>query len=213
LILIYEASEGGAGVLRQLIDDPDALQAVARLALKICHYDPETGEDQGGPVGTKEGCEAACYDCLMSYTNQQDHERLDRTLIKDWFLLLSKSATVSTPGPLPKEDHLAALLEACDSELERKWLRFMDEHGYHLPSRSQVLIPECGTRPDFVYDEHDTLIYVDGPLHDYPDRAKRDKQQEDCLENAGKWVVRFGHDDDWEKIIKEKPGVFGGGRL
>jgi very-short-patch-repair endonuclease len=213
LILIYEASEGGAGVLRQLIDDPDAIQDVARLALKICHYDPETGDDQGGPVGTKEGCEAACYDCLMSYTNQQDHERLDRTLIKDWFLLLSKSTTVSTPGPLPKEDHLAALLEACDSELERKWLRFLDERGYYLPSRSQVLIPECQTRPDFIYDEHDTVIYVDGPLHDYPDRAKRDKQQEDCLENAGKWVVRFGHDDDWERIIKEKPSVFGGGRL
>jgi len=213
LILIYEASEGGAGVLRQLVEDPDALQRVGRSALEICHYDPDTGEDRGGPAGTKEGCEAACYDCLMSYTNQQDHERLDRTLIKDWFLLLSKSTTESAPGTKPKEDHLAELLDACDSELEKKWLRFLDERGYNLPSRSQVLIPECGTRPDFIYDEHDTVIYVDGPLHDYPDRAKRDKAQEDALENAGKWVVRFGHADDWEKKIREKPSVFGGGRL
>jgi superfamily II DNA/RNA helicase len=212
LILIYEASEGGAGVLRQLLDDPEALQKVGRSALEICHYHPLTGEDRGGPVGSREGCEAACYDCLMSYTNQQDHERLDRTLIKDWFLLLSQARTESAPGPKPKEDHLADLLAACDSELERQWLRFLDQGGYNLPSRSQVLMPECGTRPDFIYDEHDTVIYVDGPLHDYPDRASRDRQQEDCLENAGKWVLRFSHADDWEKKVKEKPSVFGRGR-
>jgi very-short-patch-repair endonuclease len=212
LILIYEASEGGAGVLRQLVEDPSALQRVGRSALEICHYNPDTAEDSGGPAGSKEGCEAACYDCLMSYSNQQDHERLDRTLVKDWFFLLSRATTESTPGPKPKGDHLAELLASCDSELEKKWLRFLGERGYNLPSRSQVLIPECGTRPDFVYDEHDTVVYVDGPIHDYPDRAKRDREQEAALENAGKWVVRFGHDDDWEKIIKAKPSIFGGGR-
>jgi very-short-patch-repair endonuclease len=212
LILIYEASEGGAGVLRQLVEDPFALQRVGRSALEICHYDPENAEDRGGPAGTKEGCEAACYDCLMSYTNQQDHERLDRTLVKDWFFMLSRARVEHAPGTEPKEDHLATLLAACDSELERSWLRFLDQRGFNLPSRAQVLMPECGTRPDFLYDEHDTVIYVDGPIHDYPDRAKRDKEQEARLEDAGKWVVRFGHADDWEKIIKEKPSVFGGGR-
>ncbi len=213
LILIYEASEGGAGVLRQLVEDPSALQRVGRTALEICHYDPDSGEDLGGPAGSKEGCEAACYDCLMSYSNQQDHERLDRTLVKDWFFLLSRATTESAPGPKPKGDHLAGLLAACDSELEKKWLRFLDERGYNLPSRSQVLMAEHGTKPDFVYDEHDTVIYVDGPIHDYPDRAMRDKQQELALENAGKWVIRFGHAEDWEKIIKARPSIFGGGRL
>jgi very-short-patch-repair endonuclease len=212
LILIYEASEGGAGVLRQLLEDPAALKRVGRSALEICHYDPDNGEDRGGPAGAKEGCEAACYDCLMSYANQQDHEHLDRTLIKDWFVLLSRADVRIAPGPKPKEEHLAGLLASCGSELEKKWLNFLDERGYNLPSRSQVLIPECGTRPDFVYDDHDTVVYVDGPVHDYPDRARRDREQEDCLENAGKWVVRFGHAADWEKIIKSKPSIFGGGR-
>jgi hypothetical protein len=93
LILIYEASEGGAGVLRQLVEDKSALQRVGQAALEICHYEPDNAQDRGGPIGTNEGCEAACYDCLMSYTNQQDHDKLDRTLIKDWFFLLTLTTT------------------------------------------------------------------------------------------------------------------------
>ncbi len=46
LLLLYEAAEGGAGVLRNLLDDPLALQDIATRALEICHYDPKTGEDR-----------------------------------------------------------------------------------------------------------------------------------------------------------------------
>jgi len=73
LILFYEAAEGGAGVLRQLLDDPQALSRVSRRALELCHFDPSTGEDRRRPERATEDCEAACYGCLMSYTNQMDH--------------------------------------------------------------------------------------------------------------------------------------------
>ena len=76
-ILLYEASEGGAGVLRQLVDDPATLAAVAREALGLCHFDPDTGEDTAS-----ETCGAACYDCLLDYANQPDHELLTRHRIK-----------------------------------------------------------------------------------------------------------------------------------
>src|SRR5262249_51593613 len=81
VLLLYESAEGGGGVLRRLVDDPEALPRLARRALELCHYDPETGEDLRHHPRATEECEAACYDCLMSYMNQPDHTRLDRKLI------------------------------------------------------------------------------------------------------------------------------------
>src|SRR2546422_8225726 len=45
ILFFYEAAEGGAGVLRRLLDDPQALPRVAKQALQLCHFDPETGTD------------------------------------------------------------------------------------------------------------------------------------------------------------------------
>ena len=95
LLLLYESAEGGAGVLRRLLDDPHAFALVARTALEVCHFDPDSGEDRGGPEGSGDGCEAACYDCLMHYGNQPVHRRLDRQKIKDVLRLVSQAQTHS----------------------------------------------------------------------------------------------------------------------
>jgi very-short-patch-repair endonuclease len=80
---LYEAAEGGAGALRQLVDDEAAVARCADLALRRCHYLPDASADdgwadQGHASGRRDHCEAACYDCLLSYSNQPDHRRLDR---------------------------------------------------------------------------------------------------------------------------------------
>jgi len=102
VLLFYEASEGGAGVLRHLVDDPDAFANVAKAALELCHFDPVTGEDRKRAERSREDCEAACYDCLLSYSNQTDHRLIDRKSIKDMLLKFNKAQTSASPVGIPR---------------------------------------------------------------------------------------------------------------
>jgi ATP-dependent helicase YprA (DUF1998 family)/very-short-patch-repair endonuclease len=209
LILMYESAEGGAGVLRRLVDDPTAISTVARKALEICHFDPNTGEEILQNRGLHEACDAACYDCLMSYGNQPDHKILDRKLTKDILIKLVNAHIESSPSSISRQDHLAMLTRFIVSTLEQEWLDFINRNDCRLPSRAQVLIESCNTRPDFVYDDYQTVIYIDGPYHEYPQRQARDKEQMDKLEDEGYLVIRFGHQDNWMSIIQNHPYIFG----
>ena len=208
LILIYESAEGGAGVLRQLLDG-DAFARVCRRALDICHFDPETGADLGKAPRSKENCEAACYDCLMTYGNQPDHQHLDRKKIRDLLLEFTKARVASAPASIPRVEHLDNLLRRADSELERDWLHLLEAHDLRLPSDGQKFFDQCQTRPDFYYHEAKTVIYIDGPPHDYPERHQRDSIRTECMENAGYIVIRFNHRERWLDIINQFPSVFG----
>ena len=80
--LLYEATEGGAGVLTRLVSQEESLAAVARRALQIMHFAVRDDSLPESPTDLvdqpDEPCVAACYRCLMSYYNQPDHENLDR---------------------------------------------------------------------------------------------------------------------------------------
>ncbi len=209
LLLIYEATEGGAGVLRRLLDEPEELSEVAREALRLCHFDPDTGNDLKHAERAREDCETACYDCLLTYYNQRDHRILDRKTIHDLLLDLMNAQVHTSPTSKPRADHLATLHHLSGSSLERDWLTYVHEQGYRLPSHAQHLIETCQTRPDFLYQEQEVAIYVDGPFHDYPDRRTRDVAQEECLGDMGYMVIRFGARDDWSTIVAQYPHIFG----
>ena len=86
-ILFWEASEGGAGVLSRLVDEPGALATVARAALAICHFDP------ADTSGRADSCGRACYHCLLAYSNQADHALLDRYLVRELLTRLAHATT------------------------------------------------------------------------------------------------------------------------
>jgi superfamily II DNA helicase RecQ/very-short-patch-repair endonuclease len=209
LLLFYEASEGGAGVLRRLVDDPTVLARVARRALEVCHFEPTTGEDQHRAPEATEDCMAACYDCLLSYTNQPDHRILDRFAVRDLLLRLAGAKVATSPTAATREEHLARLQRLCDSNLERRWVAFIAEHGYRLPDTAQHLIADAHTRPDFIYTEAAVAVYVDGPPHTYADRAARDLAQQTAMENLGWTVLRFREEDDWAEIVRTHKTTFG----
>jgi ATP-dependent helicase YprA (DUF1998 family)/very-short-patch-repair endonuclease len=208
-ILFYEAAEGGAGVLRCLVDEPQDLAQVARRALELCHFDPDSGSDIRHAPGAKEDCEAACYNCLMSYYNQSEHSLLDRKEIVHHLQGLATSQVLGAPASIPRSAQLENLLRLAESELERSWLQFLESHDYRLPSRAQVFISQCNTRPDFIYDDAQAVIYVDGPPHDFPERHRRDLEQTEGMEDRGYMVIRFSHHDNWDEIVARYPHIFG----
>lgn len=203
-ILFYEASEGGAGVLRQLTEDPTVLPLLARRALEICHFDPDTKEDKGA-----ETCGKACYECLLDYGNQPDHKDLDRRLICDLLFELSKSECRPAGGTGSRAERMAALRQRCDSKLEKRWLDMVDALMLRPPTDAQYLIERCSTRPDFYYGEHNAAIYIDGPPHDEADQIRNDDAITQRLMEAGYIVVRFHHKADWAEIFHRHPDVFG----
>jgi ATP-dependent helicase YprA (DUF1998 family)/serine/threonine protein kinase len=217
LLLFYESAEGGAGVLRRLLDDPYALATVARNALHLCHFDPQSGKDKRRAPQAREDCEAACYDCLMSYANQQDHRLLDRHAIRDLLLKLAQAEvqattpppTATSPEDAPLDDLLARLPAQADGSetIAHRWLRFMAARGYQVPPQAYAPVVACGAQPDFLYEGYPAAIYVDG---DDPTRRARDSEQVVCMEDDyAMLVLRFGPEETWTAMIARYPSLFG----
>jgi len=105
-VLAYEATEGGAGVLSRLVEDPLALGTVAREALMLMHFD-EVDEAIAAGDATRlvsrdgEACVRGCYRCLLSYFNQPDHELIDRTSeeAKQMLINLARGQVVLATAP------------------------------------------------------------------------------------------------------------------
>jgi hypothetical protein len=56
------------------------------------------------------------------------------------------------------------------------------------------------------------MVYVDGPVHDFPDRQLRDSEKTTLLDDMDYTVLRFHHQDDWLSVTKRFPHVFGAGK-
>lgn len=221
--LLYEAAEGGAGVLRRLVEDPAAFAACARIALERCHFvgdpsAPSGWRDVGHAPGRREDCEAACYDCLLSYGNQPDHRRLDR---KDrsgsgLFSALVRISRSSTTAPqqledlgahdefIAAEDHvqnptsrteqLKALRNGCSSDAERAFLDLLESQGRRLPEAGQREILDGRALTDFLYQRSgakSAVVFIDGHPHCDEKQEAIDRLVTEDASDAGHRVIRF----------------------
>ena len=217
-ILLYEAAEGGAGVLTRLATDPDAIPRIARKALEVCHFSPESGSwDSFDDLKNEEmECEAGCYRCLLSYYNQLDHQWIDRQHeeMRELLCRLARGQRKSLEAPLSADDSFEELMNASISNLEQEWLNYLKANEYHLPDRAQPYLEKFSTRPDFAYTDHQTLIYIDGPHHNEKTRKNLDDDITQRLEDAGFTVVRFGLGrSSWQSKMDEYAWVFGQGKV
>lgn len=216
-ILLYEAAEGGAGVLSRIVSDSDAIRRVAARALEVCHWRSrsESWQSYDDLESTEEECEAGCYKCLLSYSNQPDHERIDRksrTILDLLCRLTRAEAMIGSAEGAPAGDAFKALLNHCGSELERAWLTVVLDGCFRLPDRAQPFLAEFSTRPDFAYDETKALVYVDGPHHQQDATKAMDDSKRKALRDAGYKVVVFTEDKSgWPAVFAKYPFIFGRG--
>ncbi|MBI3074427.1 MAG: DEAD/DEAH box helicase [Deltaproteobacteria bacterium] len=188
--LLYEATEGGAGVLTRLVAEPERLAEVARKALAIMHF-AVTDEaslpagDHGLVDAPDTACVAACYRCLVSYYNQPDHERIDRR-DADAKSLLVRLARAVTSGldapPVSRRSSRPSAPPGADDALAR----FRDlarAREFPAPDAEPLLVGVV--QVPLVWRGHYVAALLHAPLADVTSQ----------LEDKGFEVIAFAGDD------------------
>jgi len=212
-LLFWEAAEGGTGVWERLIEEPGAFAALARQALQVCHFDPDTGEEEAGHDPRR--CAVACYECLLSYANQLEHHHLDRRLIRGFLVQLGRGVASQVATARSREEQYQWLCSMTDpgSNLEVPFLEFLYHGGYRLPDLAQNRPAEgIAAQPDFYYDREGVpgvCVFVDGSEHDEPRRQERDTDARAALEGRGCRVISIRFDHPLDAQVSAHPDVFG----
>ncbi|MGB9863608.1 MAG: DEAD/DEAH box helicase [Candidatus Saccharicenans sp.] len=204
-ILFYEASEGGVGVLRRVIQERDILSQVAAAALERCHFNLKTFEDQ------KPNCSHACFECLLTYNNQKDHSFLNRHIVKSFLIKMLKCTTELVRKGRDYHEHYRWLRSLTDSrsELERKFIDYLYKKNRRLPDDAQKNLADYDyCIPDFFY-EPNCCIFCDGSVHDDPEQKSKDDIKRNELKQLGYRVIVIRYDQDLEEQIQKYPDIFG----
>lgn len=190
--LFYEATEGGAGVLSRLVNEPDALARVARTALQVMHFEvpeqgplPERVDDLHDQADAR--CVAGCYRCLLSYYNQPDHPLIDRRDRQALDLLLRLAqATTALEGAAA-----ASSARAVDPA-RGVWLAELEARGLPAPDADPLQGGLLGWRADFVCV-----------------RLADDEADGAALADQGYEVVRFAEPASWPEAFDRLAQLLG----
>jgi hypothetical protein len=149
-LLFYEAAEGGAGVLTRLATEPQAMAQVAAAALRVMHYRDPAGRWSVDDLPaleqkTADGhsiCEAGCYQCLLSYFNQPDHDHINRRNSQAIELLIAlANAQVASASAVTQQDSPSVSATAAQDpgdELFENWRKALLVGGFQPPDQYQA---------------------------------------------------------------------------
>ncbi|MFC1555022.1 helicase-related protein [candidate division KSB1 bacterium] len=203
-ILLWEDAEGSVGVLQRLVEEPDLMNEIITNSIEICHYDIKTSEE----IDNIE-CARACYECLLTYQNQRDHNSLNRQLIRDILFDLIDCRTEKCSG-MTFDEQYQWLRQQTDSRsrLEKDFLDQLYRAGRYLPDFAQKRLPNYPSRPDFYYETGYVCVFCDGSVHDEANQEKEDLRIRTDLRNKGYRVIVIRYDNPLNEQIEENNDIF-----
>ncbi|MFE8034676.1 DEAD/DEAH box helicase [Thiohalocapsa marina] len=203
-ILFYEAAEGGAGVLTRLANEPESLALAASNALQLMHFKTPEGPwdltqldalDQRDQQGNRT-CEAGCYQCLLSYYNQPDHEiinRRDTDALRLLVALANAQVTRSRhTAPEPVTD------PSPDGKLA-EWLAVIEQRGLTKPDATSVPVQKGTIIAAGQYKGSRSLVF----LTPVPPEIST------LLTDKGWRLLDFSDPASWDDQFAQHPDVFG----
>lgn len=202
-LMFYEAAEGGAGVLTRIASDPASLAQVASNALKLLHHNAPQGawklEDLPALEQTNARgnwiCEAGCYQCLLSYFNQPDHENINRRNVDALKVLVA----LANAEVQPKAIAAFTSIHASTNALLDQWLFALDASGLRRPDALQVSVNQGAVSAAGQYKSTRALVFLDDI----------DAGTAALLTDKGWQVLNFSDPSQWQAQFAAHPDVFG----
>jgi len=201
-LMFYEAAEGGAGVLTRIASDPASLAQVASNALKLLHHNTPQGpwklEDLPALEQTHASgnriCEAGCYQCLLSYFNQPDHENINRQNAEALKLLVALANAearpvaepVSPPDPAGGDESLSL------------WLQALDAARLKRPDATQLAVNQGTARAAAQYQSARALVFLE-PVS---------PELREVLTDKAWQVLDFSDPAQWSALFATHAGIF-----
>ncbi len=202
--LLYEAAEGGAGVLTRLVGDPHEIAHVARKALHVMHFDVSGDGDLPDELHDEPGttCVAGCYRCLLSYYNQPEHENIDRRddLVRRTLLRLARATIVEVPGQTRRRSSRPA--PANELTPMERWAEWAKARG--IPKEDEKPFVHGSVRAPLIWRKY-LVVAVFAADSALPAEAMQ------MLDMLGFVVLTFGVDEaTWAGTFTELEKVFRG---
>ena len=207
-IMFYEAAEGGAGVLTRLASEPGALAKVASQALELLHHKLPQGPwiyenlpsleltDKNG----QHICEAGCYQCLLSYFNQPDHDYINRRNEAALKLLVALANSHVIPEPKAESISSASLAVAShDNSLHQQWIQALQEAGCQMPDDLHVSVANGLETAAGLYKQARVLIFLQ--------EVSAEVLQH--IQDKGRHVLVMNDPSAWSEQISQHPQIFG----
>ncbi|MEI6068452.1 MAG: DEAD/DEAH box helicase [Methylococcaceae bacterium] len=203
-LLFYEAAEGGAGVLTRLATEPTSLAMVASAALRVMHFNSiensstleELNQHEQRNAEGESTCEAGCYQCLLSYFNQPDHDHIDRRNPDALQLLLALVNANVTSITLKSQ---SSTQQDADNGLLGAWLAELQARQLKQPDALDVPINQGQAIASAQYKSLRALIFLNPLVNDL-------KIQ---LEDKGWQVLDFSDPTLWPGLFEQYADLLG----